>query len=94
MYRERDNKKKDSVFFFCTNDKHHRTTTSIFFSIARFFRLEGTGEVIDEANHLTRCDAKQEVRRFNTVRLGYSTRSYKMYKTSSSNYKQRTVEAK
>lgn len=36
----------------------------------------------------------QEVCRFNTVRIGYSTRSYKMYKTPSSNYKQHTSEGR
>lgn len=94
MYRK-DNKKKDSVFFFlCTNDKHHRTTTSIFFSIA-LFRLREQMRVVKRASRLTGCDVKrrvsadrrQEVCRCDTIRTGYSTRSYKMYKTQSSNYK-------
>lgn len=56
--------------------------------------------VIDKAFHPAGCDVKQsesadrKCAGFNIVRIGYGTRSYKMYKTPSSNYKQHTLEEK
>lgn len=71
-----------------------------FFYPLQIFRLRGIDVVINEASHLTRCDVKQsesadrKCAGLTPSGLGYNTRSYKMYKTPSSNYKQNTLEEK
>lgn len=67
-----------------------------YFFIAEFsdWRREGGEGLIDVVVNRMWCKTEKEVCRFNTVRVGYSTRSYKMYKTPSSNYKQHTSEGK
>lgn len=79
-----------------TTEQQHQ----YFFFHSRFFLPSGVHVVIDKAFHPAGCDVKQsesadrKCAGFNIVRIGYGTRSYKMYKTPSSNYKQHTLEEK